>query len=104
VINLKNIVISGKEVCPIIEGGKGINGSDGRSSGHFAKEGCVGTISLVSADYYDENGYLDERKVINAVKEIDEKLKTETDGKKRTQLMFEQMLRGLYLTQVQGYL
>lgn len=55
-INLKNIVISGKEVCPIIEGGKGINGSDGRSSGHFAKEGCVGTISLVSADYYDENG------------------------------------------------
>lgn len=55
-------------------------------------------------DYYDENGYLDERKVINAVKEIDEKLKTETDGKKRTQLMFEQMLRGLYLTQVQGYL
>ena len=55
-------------------------------------------------DYYDENGYLDERKVINAVKDIDEKLKTETDGKKRTQLMFEQMLRGLYLTQVQGYL
>lgn len=55
-INLKNIVISGKEVCPIIEGGKGINGSDGKSSGHFAKEGCVGTISLVSADYYDDNG------------------------------------------------
>ena len=55
-------------------------------------------------DYYDENGYLDERKVIDAVKEIDEKLKTETDKKKRTQLMFEQMLRGLYLTQVQGYL
>ncbi len=55
-INLKNIVISGKEVCPIIEGGKGINGSDGRSSGHFAKEGCVGTISLVSADFYDDKG------------------------------------------------
>jgi len=56
VINLKNIVISGKEVCPIIEGGKGINGTDGKSSGYFAKENCVGTISLVSADYYDENG------------------------------------------------
>ena len=55
-------------------------------------------------DYYDEHGYFDEKKVINAVKEIDEKLKTETDKKKRTQLMFEQMLRGLYLTQVQGYL
>lgn len=52
-------------------------------------------------DYYDENGILDEKKVINAVKEIDDKLKTETDGKKRTQLMFEQMLRGLYLTQIQ---
>ena len=55
-INLENIVISGKEVCPIIEGGKGINSTNGVSSGHFAKEGCVGTISLVSADYYDENG------------------------------------------------
>lgn len=55
-INLKSIVLSGKEVLPIIEGGKGINGTDGRSSGHFAKEGCVGTISLVSADCYDNNG------------------------------------------------
>jgi hypothetical protein len=55
-------------------------------------------------DYYDENGVLDNVKVVNAVKEIDDKLKTETDKNKRTQLMFEQMLRGLYLTQVQGYL
>jgi hypothetical protein len=55
-------------------------------------------------DYYGENGLFDEKKVINAVKEIDEKLKTETDGKKRTQLMFEQMLRGLYLTQIKEYL
>ena len=53
-------------------------------------------------DYYDEHGILDNVKVVNAVKEIDEKLKTETDKSKRTQLMFEQMLRGLYLTQVQG--
>ncbi len=53
-------------------------------------------------DYYDEHGIIDETKVVNAVKEIDEKLKTEKDKKKRTQLMFEQMLRGLYLTQVQG--
>lgn len=56
VINLKSIVLSGKEVFPIIEGGKGINGTDGRSSGHFAKEGCVGTISLVSPDCYDDSG------------------------------------------------
>ena len=55
-------------------------------------------------DYYDEYGILDNAKVIKAVKEIDEKLKTETDKSKRTQLMFEQMLRGLYLTQIQNYL
>jgi hypothetical protein len=55
-------------------------------------------------DYYDEHGIIDEKKTIKAVREIDEKLKTETDGKKRTQLMFEQMLRGLYLTQTSGYL
>jgi hypothetical protein len=53
-------------------------------------------------DYYDEHGIIDEKKVVNAVKEIDEKLKTETDKGKRTKLMFEQMLRGLYLTQLQG--
>lgn len=55
-------------------------------------------------DYYDEHGILDDNRVINAVREIDEKLKTETDKGKRTQLMFEQMLRGLYLTQVKEYL
>jgi hypothetical protein len=53
-------------------------------------------------DYYDEHGIIDEKKVVNAVKEIDEKLKKETDKGKRTKLMFEQMLRGLYLTQLQG--
>ena len=33
-----------------------INASDGRSSGAWAKENCVGTFSGVSPDYYDENG------------------------------------------------
>ena len=51
-------------------------------------------------DYYDEHGIIDNKKVINAVKEIDEKLKTEKDKGKRTQLMFEQLLRGLNLSQV----
>lgn len=37
--------------------------------------------------------------VIEKVKEIDEKLKEENDGKKRTKLMFEQLLRGLYINQ-----
>ncbi|MBE6445442.1 MAG: nitronate monooxygenase [Alphaproteobacteria bacterium] len=54
--NLNPIMISGKEVFPLIEGGKGINASDGRSSGAWAKENCVGTFSGVSPDYYDENG------------------------------------------------
>ena len=53
-LNLKPIMISGKEVYPLIEGGKGINSSDGRSSGAWAHENCVGTFSGVSPDFYDE--------------------------------------------------
>lgn len=47
---LKPIMISGKEVLPLIEGGKGINASDGKSSGAWAHENCVGTFSGVSPD------------------------------------------------------
>ena len=50
------VMISGKEVIPLIEGGKGIAVSDGQSSGAWAKAGAVGTISGVFADEYDENG------------------------------------------------
>ncbi len=53
---LNPILISGKEVLPLIEGGKGINGSDGRSSGAWAAENCVGTFSGVSPDCYDSLG------------------------------------------------
>ncbi len=53
---LNPILISGKEVLPLIEGGKGINGSDGNSSGAWAHENCVGTFSGVSPDYYDDKG------------------------------------------------
>ena len=42
---LDSLVISGKEVLPIIEGGKGIGVSSGRSSGAFASAGAVGTFS-----------------------------------------------------------
>ncbi len=45
---INKINISGAEVYPLIEGGKGINGTDGKSSGYWAKEGGVGTISMVS--------------------------------------------------------
>lgn len=55
---LNKIEISGAEVFPLVEGGKGINGTDGRSSGAWAKEGGVGTISLVSPTALDENGQI----------------------------------------------
>lgn len=53
---LNPIMISGKEVIPLIEGGKGIAVSDGYSSGAWAKAGAVGTISGVFADSIDEEG------------------------------------------------
>lgn len=53
---LKNVVISGKEVFPIVEGGKGVAVSNGRTSGAFAAAGAVGTFSGVNPDYYDATG------------------------------------------------
>jgi len=53
--NLESVIISGKEVYPIIEGGKGISISSGQSSGAFAAAGAVGTFSGVNANFYDEN-------------------------------------------------
>lgn len=59
--NLQPVMISGKEVSPLIEGGKGINATDGFCSGAWAKQNCVGTFSGVLPDYYDENRkYLNE--------------------------------------------
>ena len=49
-------MLSGKEVLPLIEGGKGINASNGFSSGAWARENCVGTFSGVSPDFYDDKG------------------------------------------------
>ncbi len=57
-INLKPLILSGKEVLPLIEGGKGISISSGRSSGAWAAAGGIGTFSAVNADAYDENGNL----------------------------------------------
>ena len=48
--------LSGREVLPLIEGGKGIGVTNGLSSGAWAAAGGVGTFSGVNADYYDENG------------------------------------------------
>jgi NAD(P)H-dependent flavin oxidoreductase YrpB (nitropropane dioxygenase family) len=46
---LTPIFISGSEVLPLVEGGKGIAISDGLSSGAWAAEGGVGTFSAVNA-------------------------------------------------------
>ncbi|MDR2007701.1 MAG: nitronate monooxygenase [Alphaproteobacteria bacterium] len=53
---LDKISISGREVLPIIEGGKGVNISTGLTAGSFASAGAVGTISGTNPDFYDENG------------------------------------------------
>ncbi|WP_169543571.1 NAD(P)H-dependent flavin oxidoreductase [Sneathiella aquimaris] len=56
--SLNSIVMSGKEVLPLIEGGKGIAVSSGESSGAWAAAGGVATFSGVNADSYDENGQI----------------------------------------------
>jgi len=53
---LKSLVMSGREVLPIVEGGKGISVSTGESSGAWAAAGGVGTFSGVNADSYDAQG------------------------------------------------
>lgn len=55
---LNPILISGREVLPLVEGGKGISVSNGESSGSWAAAGGVGTFSAVNADAHDENGNL----------------------------------------------
>ena len=44
------------EVLPIIEGGKGIGISSGKSAGAFAAANAVGTFSGVNAERYNEDG------------------------------------------------
>lgn len=53
---LNGITIAGKEILPIIEGGKGINVSTGLTSGLWALCGGAGTFSGVNPDFYDANG------------------------------------------------
>ncbi len=53
---LKNVNISGREVFPIVEGGKGIGATNGQSAGAFAAAGAVGTFSGVNAERRDETG------------------------------------------------
>lgn len=52
-ISPKSVFVSGREVLPIIEGGKGIGVSNGISAGAFAAAGAIGTFSGVNPDNYD---------------------------------------------------
>ncbi len=55
-LSLDPIQISGKEVLPLIEGGKGVAVSNGETTGAWAAAGGVGTFSAVNADSIDEEG------------------------------------------------
>ena len=50
---LKPIFYGGREVWPLIEGGKGVAATNHMSSGAWAAAGGIGTVSAVNADSYD---------------------------------------------------
>lgn len=53
---LKPINYGGREVWPLVEGGKGVAVSNHMSSGAWAAAGGIGTVSAVNADSYDAFG------------------------------------------------
>lgn len=53
---LHPVILSGREVLPIVEGGKGIGATNGISAGAFAAAGAVGTFSGVNGLEYDDHG------------------------------------------------
>ncbi len=55
---LNSLKLSGRDVLPVVEGGKGVSVSNGHSAGAFAAAGAVGTFSGVNADYFDKDGHV----------------------------------------------
>ncbi|MDY0959140.1 MULTISPECIES: NAD(P)H-dependent flavin oxidoreductase [unclassified Sphingomonas] len=53
---LSPILYNGREVWPLIEGGKGVAATNHASAGAWAAAGGVGTVSAVNADSYDAEG------------------------------------------------
>ncbi|MDQ8757346.1 nitronate monooxygenase [Sphingosinicella sp. LHD-64] len=53
---VKPILYAGREVLPLIEGGKGVSATNHMSSGAWAAAGGIGTVSAVNADSYDAEG------------------------------------------------
>ena len=53
---LSPIIYGGREVWPLVEGGKGVSATNHMSSGAWAAAGGIGTVSAVNADSYDAEG------------------------------------------------
>jgi NAD(P)H-dependent flavin oxidoreductase YrpB (nitropropane dioxygenase family) len=53
---VRPIRYAGREVWPLVEGGKGVSASNHASSGAWAAAGGIGTVSAVNADSYDPEG------------------------------------------------
>jgi NAD(P)H-dependent flavin oxidoreductase YrpB (nitropropane dioxygenase family) len=53
---LTPIVYGGREVWPLVEGGKGVSATNHASAGAWAAAGGIGTVSAVNADSYDPEG------------------------------------------------
>jgi len=53
---IRPILYAGREVLPLVEGGKGVSATNGMSSGAWAAAGGIGTVSAVNADSYDPEG------------------------------------------------
>ena len=53
---LNAVMMGGRNVLPLVEGGKGVAATNHLSSGAWALAGGVGTISAVNADSYDPTG------------------------------------------------
>ena len=53
---LQPILYGGREVWPLVEGGKGVAATNHTSSGAWAAAGGIGTVSAVNADSYDAEG------------------------------------------------
>ena len=53
---LSPIMYGGREVWPLVEGGKGVSATNHMSSGAWAAAGGIGTVSAVNADSYDAEG------------------------------------------------
>ena len=53
---LNAVMMGGRHLLPLVEGGKGVAATNHLSSGAWALAGGVGTISAVNADSYDPTG------------------------------------------------